>query len=64
MIEKQGIKPGSIWNIDKKGFRIGILNKSRMIVPISLLKSEACKGQLQYSSTEYITLIAAVSVLG
>ena len=63
MIEKHHIKPGQIWNMDEKGFRIGILNKSKRIVPISQLQNE-CKGQLQDGSTEYITLIAAVSALG
>lgn len=63
MIEKHQIKPGNIWNMDEKGFRIGILNRSKRIVPISQLKNE-CKGQLQDGSTEFVTLIAAVSALG
>jgi hypothetical protein len=64
MIEKHKVLPQNIWNLDEKGFLIGICHASKRIVPTRSLKSGRIKGALQDGSREFITLLAAVSAEG
>jgi hypothetical protein len=53
-----------MWNIDEKGFLIGLIHVMRCIVPIAALLKGLTKGSIQDGSREFITLIAAVSATG
>jgi hypothetical protein len=53
-----------MYNLDEKGFIIGIIQRTRRIVPISQLKRNRVKGALQDGSREFITILACVSAVG
>jgi hypothetical protein len=53
-----------MWNMDEKGFLIGLIHKMRRIVPLEALIKGLTKGLIQDGSREFITLIAAVSAVG
>jgi len=64
LIRKHRILPQNIWNFDEKGFLIGLIQKTKRIVPLSMLKSKRTRGAIQDGSREFLTLIACVNALG
>ena len=64
MIRKYRVKSSNIWNIDEKGFLIGICNKMRRIVSIRALRSKKLLGASQDGSREFISLLAGICADG
>ena len=53
-----------IYNIDEKGFLIGIGSKMRRIISRKVYESGRCRQSTQDGNREFITLIVCVSALG
>ena len=53
-----------MWNMDEKGFLIGLIHAMRRIVPVSAIKKGLTKGSIQDGLHEFITIIAAISATG
>jgi len=64
VIKKYKISTENIYNIDEKGFLLGLLNKIKQIVPLDMLQSKQLIGPAQDGSREFITLIAAICADG
>jgi hypothetical protein len=60
-IEKYHIPFTNIYNVDEKGFLIGLSRSMKRIVSIEALKSKRLLGSSQDGSREFITLIASIS---
>lgn len=52
-----------MYNMDEKGFLIGLLKRVRRIVPVRSWKHGNVRGALQDGSREFITLIAAINAV-
>jgi len=46
LIQKHHIKAINIWNFDEKGFLIGLIQKTKRIVPIKGLQKDRIRGFL------------------
>lgn len=64
LLKKHHVIDANIWNMDEKGFLLGVLKKSRRIVPVRSYQAGRIRGALQDGSREFITIIAAVNVVG
>jgi hypothetical protein len=53
-----------MWNVDEKGFLIGIGSKMRRIMSREAFERGRCRQSVQHGNREFITLIACVSALG
>ena len=53
-----------MWNMDEKGFFIGICQASKRIVSVKSIKTGQYRGLIQDSSREFITCLAAISATG
>jgi hypothetical protein len=63
-MDEYKITADNIWNVDEKGFLIGIGSKMRRIMSQEAYKAGRCRQTRQDGSREFITLIACVSALG
>lgn len=59
-VDKYNIKQENQWNMDEKGFAMGVLNSQKVVC----LKSDLKKYALQPGSREWVSLIEAVSAIG
>ena len=64
MIQKYRIKPSNLYNIDEKGFLIGICNTKRRIVSKKMMKNKKLLGASQDGSREFISLLATICADG
>lgn len=64
LVEKYKLKPANFWNMDEKGFLIGMCQASRRIVSRKALKIGQTKGFSQDGSREFVTIIAAIAANG
>ncbi|SMR48600.1 unnamed protein product [Zymoseptoria tritici ST99CH_1E4] len=63
-IEQYNIEPCNTYNMDEKGFLIGMLQKTRRIFTKKHYLSERLIGNMQDGSREWITLIATICADG
>lgn len=63
-IEDYLITPDNIWNVDEKGFLIGIASKVRRIMTREAYERGRVRQLAQDGNREFITLIACVSAIG
>ena len=63
-MEDHGVTADNIWNIDEKGFLIGIGSKMRRIMSREAYEQGRCRQSAQDGNREFITLLACVSALG
>ena len=63
-MEEHNITADNIWNVDKKGFLIGIGSKMRRIISREAYDQGRYRQTTQDGSREFVTLIACVSTLG
>ena len=63
-IEQYNIQPQHMYNMDEKGFLIGILSKMKRIFTRRRYESGEAKNQLQDGNREWITLLACVCADG
>ena len=63
-IRKYRIAPSNIWNMDEKGFLIGVIMTMRRIVASAQLKSKKLLGASQDGSREFISLVAGICADG
>jgi hypothetical protein len=63
-INEYGIEPRHIYNMDEKGFMIGVLSKMRRIFSRQLWETKAASVAIQDGNRDWITLIAAVCADG
>ena len=63
-MEDHGVTADNIWNIDEKGFLIGIGSKMRRIKSREAYEQGRCRQSAQDGNREFITLLACVSALG
>jgi hypothetical protein len=59
-IDQYNIQPHNCYNMDKKGFLIGYLQKVRRIFPKALMEKQKLPGTSQDGSREWITLLATI----
>ncbi|SMR41372.1 unnamed protein product [Zymoseptoria tritici ST99CH_1E4] len=59
-IEQYNIEPQNTYNMDEKGFLIGMLQKTKRVFTKDHFKSGRLVGNIQDSSREWITLIATI----
>ena len=64
MIQKYRIKPSNLYNMDEKGFLIGICNTKRRIVSKKMLKNKKLLGASQDGSREFVSLLATICADG
>ena len=62
-MDEHYITTDDIWNVDEKGFLIGIGLKMRRIMSQKAYKEGRCRQSTQDGNREFITLIACVSAL-
>ena len=63
-MDEHKIIPENIWNVDEKGFLIGVGSKMRRIMSREAYKAGRCRQSTQDRNREFITLIACVSAIG
>ena len=63
-IRKYRIKPSNMYNMDEKGFLMGICNTMKRIVSIKQLKSKKLLGASQDRSREFLSLLATICADG
>jgi hypothetical protein len=63
-IEEYGIEPSDMYNMDEKGFLIGVLSKAKRIFSRSQYERGGLKQQLQDGNREWITTIACICADG
>ena len=63
-IRKYRIKPFNMYNIDEKGFLMGVCNTMKRIVSIKQLKSKKLLGASQDGSREFLSLLATICADG
>ena len=63
-MEEYHITAENIYNVDEKGFLIGIGSKMRRIMTREAYEQGICQQSSQDGNREFITLIAYVSALG
>ncbi|KAF7574132.1 hypothetical protein PtrM4_057550 [Pyrenophora tritici-repentis] len=63
-MREYGIEDYDSYNVDKKGFFIGITNRSKRIFTKAIWASKERTAAIQDSNREYITLIACVCASG
>jgi hypothetical protein len=63
-IEKYNISASNIYNVDEKGFLIGLSRSTKRIISINALKSKRTTRASQDGSREFITLIASICADG
>ena len=63
-IEKYHLTADNIYNIDEKGFIIGLGSKVRRITSCEAYERGRVRQTIQDGNSEFITLIACVSALG
>jgi len=56
--------PENIWNVDEKGFLIGVGHKMQRVLSRKVYESGKCAQSTQDGNREFITLIACISALG
>ena len=64
VIEEYYITTENIYNIDKKGFLIGIGTKIRRIMSRNIYEKGRCTQAMHDSNREFITCITYISALG
>ena len=62
--EEYEIEPGNTYNMDEKGFLIGVLQKTRRIFTRSWNKQEKLQGACQDGNRTWITLLACICADG
>ena len=63
-IRKYRIKPSNMYNMDEKGFLMGICNTMKRVVSIQQLKSKKLLGAAQDGSREFLSLLAGICADG
>lgn len=63
-IERFNITPENVYNLDEKGFAIGLLQKSHPIFPRALYKRDQLIATGQHGNREWITVLAAICADG
>lgn len=63
-IQQYGILPGNMYNIDEKGFLIGIMKKAFRIFNKQAVKSGRVLGNNQDSNREWVTILATICADG
>ena len=63
-MDEHYITADDIWNVDEKGFLIGIGLKMRRIMSRKAYEEGRCRQSTQDGNREFITLIACVLALG
>jgi hypothetical protein len=59
-LSQYDIEPRNTYNIDKKGFLLGILTRSKQIFSRRLYKEGKIKAHIQDSNQEWITVLACI----
>ncbi len=59
-IAEYDIQPRQIYNIDKKGFMIGIVGRSKRVFSKAMYTQKRVRESLQDSNREWVTLLATV----
>jgi hypothetical protein len=63
-LDRYNIQPHNIYNIDEKGFLLGILTRCKQVFDRRLYKDRKIKAHIQGSSREWITLLACICADG
>lgn len=63
-VEKYGILPENTYNMDEKGFLIGVLNKMKRYFTKHAIASGQLKGATQDGNREWVTVIAGICADG
>lgn len=63
-LEKYRINVQNIYNVDEKGFLLGLSRTTKRVVSLESLKNKRLKGASQDGSREFITLIVAICTDG
>jgi hypothetical protein len=63
-IEEYGVMPANTYNMDEKGFMIGITGRSKRVFSRRQWEKREVRESLQDGSREWITVVAAVSAAG
>jgi hypothetical protein len=63
-MEEHGITADNMYNVDEKGFLIGIGSKMRRIMSREAYEAGRCRQSTQDRNREFITLIICVLALG
>ena len=63
-MQKHHLRPSNVYNMDEKGFLIGICGSKRRIAPRKMLANKKLLGACQDGSREFITLVACICADG
>jgi hypothetical protein len=63
-MEEYSIEPRHTYNMDEKGFSIGVIGKSKRVFSKVSWESKEAKAPIQDGSREWITVLAAVCADG
>jgi hypothetical protein len=63
-IQEHGVDARNMYNIDEKGFYVGVLNRSKGVFTKASLSSKQSVTAVQNGSCEWITLLACVCASG
>ena len=63
-MEKHRIRPSNVYNMNEKGFIIGVCNTKRRIASKRMLASKKLLGASQDGSREFITFVACICADG
>jgi hypothetical protein len=64
MIKNHNIHLYNIWNMDEKGFLIGVIQRQKRLVPVKDLESGLTRGSLQDGNRSWITIVGCVNAIG
>jgi hypothetical protein len=59
-MREYNVEPRHAYNIDEKGFLIGLLTRSKRAFSRQIWESKQVTGALQDSSREFVTLLACI----